>query len=133
MRITSISFQQTFPTGNFSNNKLGMEIDIEEGDEIKVQDAFVRAKEICEKAFAALNPQINWNGETKDLGWYAPRATLTEDDLKEKTIDPITAMKELINSKYQNKKTLESLKQKVSDLNNPEVTEIFNNRLKSFE
>ena len=46
------------------------------------------------------------------------------------TLPKTQAFIDLINSKYQTKKTLESLKSKVEAENNPELTEAYHNKLK---
>ena len=72
MKIEKITYQQTFPTGNFMNQKLGMEIILEHGDYPDVSlvngehewnnsaayKAFLSAKLICEETFKKLNPHV---------------------------------------------------------------------------
>lgn len=64
MKIERITFQETFPTGNFSNNKLGIEIQLDDTD--SPQQAYQTAKQIVNDAFVALNPQIQWNEQEQD-------------------------------------------------------------------
>lgn len=59
MKLTTISFMQTFPTGNFSNQKLATEIQLDDTD--NPQEAFTLAKKIVNDAFERLNPQISWS------------------------------------------------------------------------
>jgi hypothetical protein len=77
MNIVRISFQQTFPTGNFSNNKLGVEIELGENED--PINGFEQAKKIVNEAFEKLNPQINWNeseGTKEDP--FNRRVTITD-------------------------------------------------------
>lgn len=56
MTITKLTFQQTFPTGLYMNQKLGMEIDITPQDDI--QGVFIHAKNTVEEIFKAMNPHV---------------------------------------------------------------------------
>lgn len=57
MRIEKITFQQTFPTGEYQNQKLGIEIMVQE-DDSNYTDVFIEAKRIVELAFHQMNPQL---------------------------------------------------------------------------
>jgi hypothetical protein len=140
MGITRISFIQTFPTGLYANQKIGIETEIDdnqlpisfEARDNVIKGMFEKNKKLVEEAFIQMNPQINWNdnGGIKDLGVY-------ENYTKQTTIaeppNPIQAFKDLINSKYQTKKTLESLRTKVEELNDEGLTNEYLLRLKQFE
>lgn len=72
MTITTITFQQTFPTGQFANQKLGIEIEVPdfhpstgESNVDKAMDAFMEAKRIVGNAFKAMNPHLYTEGEQK--------------------------------------------------------------------
>lgn len=83
MTIKTITFQQTFPTGQFQNQKLGVEIGIDEIDYMPTpnpdgtktlyskQDVaertFMIAKKIVNETFEKLNPGIVWEGEKEQL------------------------------------------------------------------
>lgn len=54
MRAEKVIYMQTFPTGNFSNQKLGVEIILEPGE--GVEECFKAAKTAVEAAFRAMNP-----------------------------------------------------------------------------
>lgn len=65
MRVEKIIFMQTFPTGQFANQKLGVEIEIEdphpstgESNHDAAMDAFKEAKELVNTAFKKMNPGI---------------------------------------------------------------------------
>jgi hypothetical protein len=57
MRVEKITFTQTFPTGQFQNQKLGVEIVVEDSDS-SYADVFIEAKRIVEVAFRIMNPDI---------------------------------------------------------------------------
>jgi hypothetical protein len=64
MTIKTITFQQTFPTGPYMNQRLGVEIELEPEDyqhgEVKaVHDTFQFAKATVENAFKAMNPEVS--------------------------------------------------------------------------
>lgn len=76
--VDKITFQQTFPTGNYANMKLGIEMSLVPGVD-DVQEAFEQAKKIVNDAFILLNPQITWNDQ--------PTSTTSIPDVKiEKTL-----------------------------------------------
>lgn len=58
--VDKITFQQTFPTGNYANMKLGLEMSLVPGVD-DAQDAYVQAQKIVNDAFERLNPHIVWN------------------------------------------------------------------------
>lgn len=74
MQIKTITFQQTFPTGPYMNQKLGVEIEIGEHDfgykgqptspEEAAKLYFQEAKKIVNDAFHAMNPSVDLH----DLG-----------------------------------------------------------------
>lgn len=62
MTITKITFQQTFPTGPYMNQKLGVEIEVPdfhpstgESNWDKAMDCFKEAKKLVNDAFHAMN------------------------------------------------------------------------------
>jgi len=74
MKVEKIIFFQTFPTGSFQNQKLGIEIVLEENDflaendtpfyeprnsDIVIKKAFAEAKKMVNDAFKAMNPEIS--------------------------------------------------------------------------
>jgi hypothetical protein len=61
MKIEKIFFEQLFPTGNFSNQRLGIEISIQEGDFVsdeRVKEIYASAKVLVNDAFQKLNPSL---------------------------------------------------------------------------
>jgi hypothetical protein len=65
MKITKITFEQLFPTGQYANQRLGVEIAAEDRDigygdseETFVKKAFAKGKDLVEKAFKEMNPEL---------------------------------------------------------------------------
>jgi len=74
MTIDKIHYEQLFPTGVYANQRLRVEISLDENDYgfvnggmqiVSVEDATLKAfnlaKSLVEKAFIELNPQIKWD------------------------------------------------------------------------
>lgn len=55
MRIEKIYFEQLFPTGQYANQRLGVEGTLQEGE--LYENAFAHAKSIVEAAFKSMNPE----------------------------------------------------------------------------
>lgn len=147
MKIEKITYQQTFPTGNFMNQKLGMEVSIDDTDVFesdRAVEAFKYAKAVVEKTFSELNShvgevhvQTDWKPETKlymeamgdnpkDFPYFDG---VINKDPKEKRID---AFIDVINS-YNNKEGLIKNMMKLVDKENiPRLTEAFNKKLEEF-
>ena len=91
MKIEKIIFVQTFPTGMYQNQKLGMEIIIEPHDfmdgeipQIKVaKEAFEFAKRAVSESFNSMNPQLNFDPEI-----CAPPQTVVYSNSPIQSIDP---------------------------------------------
>lgn len=60
MRVEKITFMQTFPTGQYANQKLGVEIILNEGaeDQGRIYETFDLAKKLVNDAFKAMNPDL---------------------------------------------------------------------------
>jgi len=129
MKITNIIFHQTFPTGNFSNNKLGVEIELGENED--PINGFEQAKKIVNAAFERLNQQIEWadNPVQRTIVPY----TIIDESKQETHTESNQAFIELINSKHLTKKSLLNFKPQVEERNNEAITKAFNERLKQFE
>jgi hypothetical protein len=54
MKIEKITYMQTFPTGSFANQKLGIDIQLDELD--SPEKVYAQAKQIVNDAFNAMNP-----------------------------------------------------------------------------
>jgi len=137
MKIETIKVSKEFKsiTGGLW---LGMEASV--GEEENKLEAFKEGMDFLDKAFMANNPQINWN-EQKPFDGYASGSpdwsppltgsqTVTQPT---EPIDRIEAFIELLNSKYQTKKTLENLKIQVDEINDERLTSAYLERLKTFQ
>lgn len=129
MKIDRIAYEQLYPTGVYANQRYRVEASIQEegGDIIK---CFAELKKTVEDAFVEMNPQIQWSQPM----FHPPTE---ESSQKENSVQPkderIQSFIEMVNSKYQTKKTLENLRAKIEAENNPELTAAFESKLKSFE
>lgn len=56
MRYNTIIYARTIPTGSYANEKLGVEIEIEEGE--TPEQAFAQAKELIDKIHKENNPHL---------------------------------------------------------------------------
>ena len=75
MKGRRIIFQQTFPTGLYQNQKLGIEIDLDGNEE--VDEVFAMAKKVVNDAFVALNPQIQWEQPSTLQASFSNEPTVT--------------------------------------------------------
>lgn len=93
---------QTFPTGNFSNQKLGVEIEVDEGNKVTgesnhdyAMDAFKEAKELVNRAFDRMNPGVI-NGDHAvftNLSTSSPMDVVKVDKAMGVTVDDIYSCK----------------------------------------
>jgi hypothetical protein len=60
MKIERINYQKVFPLGQYINEKLGVEIQLDEGDDFDA--AMLAAKEMIEKFHIQNNPQLYSKG-----------------------------------------------------------------------
>jgi len=141
MRVDKICYEQLYPTGVYANQRYRVEIILEPMDlanpDLPQSDvakrAFQKAKEIVEKTFIALNPQINWNEENIGMGLpltsgqngSQPTITQVEKPIRDtidNIIEDINSCKEL--------KVLESYK--LIAKTNSRIQEAYTNKLNSF-
>ena len=125
MKPTMISYQKLFPLGIYINERIGIEMQLDDGDSPEV--ALAKAKEIVHKFHKDSNPELVDSQPIPDDAGYKMQ------DEKQPEPDKIKAFIELINSKYQTSKTLESLRAKVEKENNPQLQEAFDNKLKQLQ
>lgn len=95
MKITTITFMQTFPTGNYSNQKLAVEVTLEEEDfsvstpdSNIIRDAFSYAKGIVNDAFKEMNPEIGQPG-LEIPPWQNPIVNVTQVDSRETEVEKL--------------------------------------------
>lgn len=133
MRVSKVNYQKIFPTGMaYLNHKIGVEIEVAEGEQS--EDAFLFAKFLVEKWNMDSNPSYAMTME-----YMKPSENvLMESEWSGKAYNKVTkdekaeGMKEIIRI-ANTKQLLERQRGQVERLNNPEVTELFNNKLKTFE
>lgn len=106
---------------------LGKEVEIPDGaDDIA---EFIKQNERLERAWMAMNPQINW-----DATWNNKTGTLTlkdpPQDIVVTTNEKAEGMK-LIIQMSPNKNILERQRKEVERLNIPELTKLFEEKLQS--
>ena len=147
MKVKTISYQKVFPLGQYINERIGVEIDCNLETESPFE-LLKEAKEFVEKFHKDSNPQLYQEkifGETKDLGWYCPKANITEEDLKEKmpnVYEFIPTKQTAKEQQVQNFKTAIETTTNIKNLllfdklvqreNNPILTDVYNLKLKSF-
>lgn len=56
MKVKTILYHQTIPTGSYANEKIGVEVELSEGD--TPEQAFAYAKEMIDKIHRENNPQL---------------------------------------------------------------------------
>lgn len=98
MTIKTITFQQTFPTGMYMNQRLGVEMEITDVDyaacndqeDVVVKVAFDTAKKLINDAFHAMNPGvINDNDLTQPNPMYSFSPTIPTIDRGRETLKEI--------------------------------------------
>lgn len=128
MTITSINYKQKFPTFQFLNCDIGFEVSL--GENESPSEALKKLKTIAEAFHKQEFPHMYELADSQpipdDVGYKINEEKQPEPDRTQAFID-------LINSKYQTKKTLESLKPKVEQENNPAIQQAFDNKLKQLQ
>lgn len=137
MKITTITFMQTFPTGNFSNQKLAVEVEIEdphsstgESNHDAAMDAFKEAKELVNTAFKKMNPGIELTVDYSAIPGHPMNVTqvektneISKEDAIQRLVDQINSCTEL--------KILQSYR--LIATGNSALKEAYDNKLKTFE
>lgn len=104
MRVDKIYFEELFPTGQFANQRLSMDIimepqDYEFGEVKAVHQAYAYAKELTHSSFKALNPHLSAPTSTDNTpSAIAPAIDRGKETLKE-IINDCTTVEELIKQK----------------------------------
>jgi hypothetical protein len=120
MKVTSITFQQTFPTGLYANQKIGIEIEPEEGEYLL--GVYDYAKLIVNEAFNRLNPDLNYTPQAADFNTGEPAVVQVEKQGEDQRIGVLVAD---INSCTE-LKVLESYK--ILAKTKPELTDAYNKK-----
>lgn len=139
MQITKIHFEQLFPTGVYANQRLRVEISLEDSDfepqregdhfiipnsDQVVYNAFQIAKKLVNDAFEKMNPQIKWDEKKED--------SFAIVDFPISKGEKVQGMKELLNL-CTTKQLLERQRGQVERLGNEEVTNLFNEKMQPFQ
>lgn len=127
MTITSISYKQKFPTFQFLNCDIGFDGSL--GDNENPLEALKKLKTIAEAFHKQEFPHMYELVESETVAGSLLNSTTPTTPEPDRT----QAFIDLINSKYQTKKTLESLKPKVEQENNPAIQQAFDNKLKQLQ
>ena len=141
MKVTKVNYQKIFPTGMaYLNHKIGVEVDVEEGDDY--DECFRGAKALVEQWNLESNPSYSLTMEyMKPQADFSPdyvhsKSTTLQTQFSEQptpTIDEkAEGMKEIIRI-ANTKVLLERQRGQIERMNNPELTEMFNDKLKTFE
>lgn len=128
MKIERISYQQLFPTGQFQNQKLGIEVTPSENDD--PQAVFSKLKGMIEYCFKAMNPEIPITPTDFNTGETA--AVTVQVEPKTPKEQQIASTKEAILT-CTSLKSLEIFKKLVDRENIKELHEAFNKKKKEFE
>lgn len=130
MKIERISFQQLFPTGQFQNQKLGIEAS--PGDNEDPLQVFEKLKATVEAAFKAMNPEIKVPISDFYEGFQPEMIPDIPAEAKTPKEQQISSTKEAI-STCTSLKSLEIFKKLVDRENIEELHEAYNKKKKEFE
>lgn len=156
MTITKVKYERLFPCGAYTNEKIGFEAEIgfvsiidEELNGLGIhpqrsetpEDVIEQLRQLAENIHKEKYPQYyqherQFEEKYTNLGVTIPSQYDAVDkplSVPMENMDKIQAFIEVINSKYQTKKTLENLKSQIDKENNEKLTEAYNNKLKSFQ
>ena len=123
MKPTMISYQKLFPLGIYINERIGIEMQLDDGDSPEV--ALSKAKEIVHKFHKDSNPEL------VDSQPLIPSPELPITQVKKDSKEE--AIQRMINeiNACANKKTLDSYK--LIAKTSPELQEAFDNKLKQLQ
>ena len=121
MKVDRISYSKLLPTGVYANERIGLEAELNSGDDAEISMDILR--NMVEQFHKKYNPQY-YQPNTHILGGAVePQSVAIEN------IDKIDAFIEVINSKYMTKNALEKMKPQVEKENDERLTEAFQKRL----
>lgn len=138
MKAKSISYQQTNPTGNFANERIGIEIELSEGD--TPEEAFAYAKEMVEKIHRENNPQLYGAQHKETIPIIEKSEYSNVSDMYDAVVKPLTPAEK---KQAQIQSTIQQIKD-ITDLtvlktfeklamSNHETKEAFETRLKELQ
>jgi hypothetical protein len=90
MTIKTITFQQTFPTGLYANQKLGIEIDVSDCSRSTIDEMYQYAMDKVNSAFKAINPSLPIQEETAPISRELPVVDRRKETLKDIIADCTT-------------------------------------------
>lgn len=96
MKITTVTYSRTYPTGLYANEKIGMEATVDEGDDVGVVLSILKAN--CDEINKKNNPQLYTETIVTPTITQEPEEKLTPEEMEKNTIDGInrcTTIKEL--------------------------------------
>lgn len=148
MNITKVKYERLFPCGAYLNEKIGFEAEMTEpyfdhsengGGKLIIetpQEAIEKLRQLAEDIHKEKYPHF-YNGAAME--YMKPNGEnpeyinqLVKERMKDPKDERIQSFIATINM-CGNKKFLENFRTRVAEENNPELTEAFNNKLKSFE
>ncbi len=144
MKIEKIAYEQLFPTGVYANQRLRVEVILDEYDftakpvvnpnpphdithlqlpnpEEVIQKAFAYAKQVVNDAFVKMNPQITWDEK--------PTQPIENETIE---LTPEDGLIEIIDQ-CRTIQLLERQRKQVERMGSPRVTERFENKLKNLK
>lgn len=128
MRVDRVSYQKIFPTGMaYLNHKIGVEIQVDEND--NWQECFELAKRMVEQWNLESNPGMAAAMEYMSLTGMQVKYPIEPAPSKDEKVEGMKQLLQLCTTKQ----LLERQRGQVERLNNPEVNELFQSKLKSFQ
>lgn len=135
MKITKVTYQKTYPTGQYANEKIGLEADIEDGEDI--QFVVCNLKHECDQIHQKNNPRLYQEQETtiplnypQNESGLHPSNAPTFQAPQPKKLSPEEVLAQLI----EDATTLKALKwlEKPSE-KYPKTKELYQNKLQSLQ
>ena len=132
-----VILHKLFPYAPYLNEYIGFEMDVADDCDPLVEVETLRR--LAEESHRDRYPHLYPNGSEAVVDGFATpfgNNGTTQSSQKENTEEPtdrIQAFIDLINSKYQTKTSLEGYKTKVEQVGDERLTEVFNNRINSFQ
>ena len=130
MKIDKIIFMETIPTGSFANVKMGLEIQLTEGD--LVEDAYRKAKSIVNETFHRLYNNVESGFISPDYNGQPiaqkPHNSVIDRSIErlEIMIDDCKTIDDLVQVSSQNPKIFDN--KTLTDLYAHKVSQIRNNQ-----
>ena len=151
MKVTSISYQKTFNLGNYSSERLGVEVEV--GEHEYADDLMKEAKELVEKMHRDGNPGLYitqqfdkttnpYNGQTGTQERIVQVVQPTPTPDVQNNVQPLTKEQKqeamiqnyIATIKIANSQNLLHLYTKIIErYNHPELTEVYNNKLSELQ